>query len=1083
MSTTELRNSLKKYNLVSNISKLKKDELIKILRAVKKYSSNKQTDFNNFYFGDKLVKLNEEQKLIVQAPLNQHNRIIACAGSGKTTTIICRIKYLIDCGVDPETIMLTTFNVDAAESMRNKLIEVFGFMPRITVGTIDSIACRFYHRYFKRNYKVSVSEYALYMLEYMNDPDNIIKSIYKHVFFDEFQDVNSTQYALLLKFYEYGLWLTVIGDDAQNIYQFRGSDVKYIINLESVIPELKTYKLVYNYRSTPEIIRLANSSIDLNVDQIKKQMIPVQKSIQRLPTVEFSNNSKDQFTKIFDQINYHLKSGIPHHEIAILSRNNIHLKSFEELLEKSNSRNLAIPYVALLTEDNDTKPKIKQNHITLTSIHKSKGLEWDVVFILGCDDFGFPSQVDNLSLQEERRLFYVATTRAKRFLNYYFTPIKDGKLTRFLQEVDISLYNFINYDKKYYEFNNSRTCKWITSVTETIRLINENDLLKMRKQGIIPTRDMVLDELNDKSSDITTEKIHKTHNVNQFITSYYLQPDFGEYIDRHITREIGRRKPESKGLLDKDCVVLISAQYFTKLELEIARKYTAHLKINIRKITNNKSCPNDRYIDLLETNDYELENIYPIDRKYTNPLIDFVNKLIIIAKKFNVDVVYLLDCISSKSDIPKSQQILFEQHYKKYTSDERSLDIKRSIYQTSLAKTILSGRRRLLYKDVSEHFTTNYDDFLDDTLVYIDRLEPEFNNLLCKRMVVNEDWDLYGEIDLIYNDTLIDFKCSSSNDFKLDWMLQLLTYTAMYRLEGHIVNNIQIYNALQGETYTIDVSQWNKEKELLEFLYDVRIRQIIRNVSTVDNQIFPIIYTTTNKEKNELILPKSKFTEEYLYDLTKIFGDSLGNYMINQLNKSSKLYKFNNKRYIVFDTETTGLPSPGSQYNNLRAFDSARMIQICWAIYENNNLLEVKDYYIYPNGFTKIDNTHIHHITFNDCIRHGVNINTVLDELLKDIKTVKFIVGHNVAFDINIVLSELFRAKKNTDDFGKMLTKCTMNLAIPLKIDGTLKRPKLVKLYKHLFGQEFDNQHNAKYDVLATGEIFNKLVEINITKI
>lgn len=1078
MSTTlELRNSLKKYNLVSNISKLKKDELVKILHAVKKYSSNKQTDFNNFSFGNKLVKLNNEQKLIVQAPLNQHNRIIACAGSGKTTTIICRIKYLIDCGVDPETIMLTTFNVDAAESMRNKLIEIFGFMPRITVGTIDSIACRFYHRYFKRDYKVSVSEYALYMLEYMNDPDNIIKSIYKYVFFDEFQDVNSTQYALLLKFYEYGLWLTVIGDDAQNIYQFRGSDVKYIINLENTIPELKTYKLIYNYRSTPEIIRLANSSIDLNVDQIKKQMIPIKQSIQKLPTIEFSNNNREQFTKIYDQITYHLKSGVPHHEIAILSRNNSHLKAFEELLEKSNTKNIIIPYIALLTEDNDTKPKIKQNHITLTSIHKSKGLEWDVVFVLGCDDFGFPSQVDNLSLQEERRLFYVATTRAKRFLNYYFTPIKDGKLTRFLQEVDISLYNFINYDKKYYEFNNSRSCKWITSVTETIRLINENDLLKMRKVGIIPTE--------NNPFEIITEKLHKTHNVNQFITSYYLQPDFGEYIDRHIIREIGRRKPDSKGLLDKDCIILISTQYFTKLELEIAKKYASHLKINIRKITNNKNCPNNRYVDLLEVNDYGLENIYPIDRKHSNVLVDLINKLIMIAQQYNIDVVYLLDCLSSKSDIPKSQKILFEQHYRKYTSDEKSLNIKRSIYQTSLAKTILSGRRRLLYKDVSEHFTTNYDDFLDDTLVYIDRLEPEFNHLICKKMVVNEDWDLYGEIDLIHNDTIIDFKCSSSNDFKLDWMLQLLAYAAMYRLEGYPVNNIQIYNALQGETYTIDISKWNKEKLLLEFLYDIRIRQIIRNISTneINDQTYPIIYTTNNRQNKELLIPKSKYTDEYLYDLTNIFGDNLGNRMITQLDKSSKMYKVNNKRYIVFDTETTGLPIPGSKYNNLNSYDNARMIQICWAIYENNKLLEVKDYYVYPNGFNKIDNTHIHNITYQDCVNKGVNINKVLDEFMKDVQTVKFIVGHNVAFDINIVLSELFRLKKNTDILSKTLSKCTMNLSIPLKIDGTLKRPKLVKLYNHFFGKEFDGQHNAKYDVLATGEIFNKLVEIGVTRI
>lgn len=55
-----------------------------------------------------------------------------------------------------------------------------------------------------------------------------------------------------------------------------------------------------------------------------------------------------------------------------------------------------------------------------------------------------------------------------------------------------------------------------------------------------------------------------------------------------------------------------------------------------------------------------------------------------------------------------------------------------------------------------------------------------------------------------------------------------------------------------------------------------------------------------------------------------------------------------------------------------------------------------------------------------------------------------------------------------------------MEKSIPLKVDGYLKAPKLIKLYKFLFGKEFEHQHNAKYDVLATADVFIELNKRNL---
>lgn len=77
-----------------------------------KKDSNKKQD----------IEPNEEQKMIINQDKNRHMQIRACAGSGKTTTILCRVKYLIEVEkVRPERILITAFNIDAAKNVKTKL--------------------------------------------------------------------------------------------------------------------------------------------------------------------------------------------------------------------------------------------------------------------------------------------------------------------------------------------------------------------------------------------------------------------------------------------------------------------------------------------------------------------------------------------------------------------------------------------------------------------------------------------------------------------------------------------------------------------------------------------------------------------------------------------------------------------------------------------------------------------------------------------------------------------------------------------------------------------------------------------------
>ena len=107
---------------------MNKTELKNLFNGLNYYVSNKSVlNSNQFKFKSKTITLSEEQNLIVKSEPAQHQRILAGAGSGKTTTILCRIKYLLDYWMCPDRILILTFNRDSAQSIRNRLTDLFGF--------------------------------------------------------------------------------------------------------------------------------------------------------------------------------------------------------------------------------------------------------------------------------------------------------------------------------------------------------------------------------------------------------------------------------------------------------------------------------------------------------------------------------------------------------------------------------------------------------------------------------------------------------------------------------------------------------------------------------------------------------------------------------------------------------------------------------------------------------------------------------------------------------------------------------------------------------------------------------------------
>jgi hypothetical protein len=813
MKLNELKQKCKELG-IQNYSTKKKQELIDLIHNF----NNKQEDlcnYSKFTLEGNIIELNEQQQQIVKAKLNENMRIIACAGSGKTTTIICRLKYLIDNKINPNNILITTFNVDASKSIKNKILSLFGYMPNITIGTIDSISKKFYYQYKIENTNnfIGVCEYASKLLNYLKKPEGIeILNKYQYIFFDEFQDINNTQFEIIQQFYKNNSKLILIGDDAQNIYSFRGSNIEYILNLEKYMKDVVTYKLVYNYRSTPEIINFANDSIKNNKDQIPKDMISIKKNNNIKPIIKHYYNLNIQNQEIIKHIiSLHYNQNVSFDEIAIISRNNYCLKILEEDFEKFNSENTRkINYVALITNQNqDIKPNMLENHVTLTTIHKSKGLEWKVVFLLGCEDKYFPSEVDKISIEEERRLFYVAITRPKSILYISFTS---NNISRFIKELDSDNYNFVNFKDSFFNYSEYRNPKYFNSVAELVDMINEEELNELRIKKILPELEII------------TKKIHSDYKYNDEINKYFLHSDYGTFIDRMISRCIGEKNNKSQGIEDYIANVVIGAVILERVEYFLYDKYKNNFKINIDRI-NSKTDKGD-YIKILTENK---DCGYIIDMNYRDKhfIVSIVNKIINTAKqnKFKMADVIVLP----KNYLPENFKESMLKSLLKYRDiNNNSFSILEDIYNISLCGNIYDNRRRLLYKNVSNLFLNNSDILKSINEIYIESIYK--NKLLCKYRVSDDKYDINGEIDLIdlTDNKIIDFKCSQSKEIKIEWVLQLLTYLALIKNNKKKIDfkYIEIYNPLQGIIYTMDISQWDKYDELLDFLSTIRNKKI-----------------------------------------------------------------------------------------------------------------------------------------------------------------------------------------------------------------------------------------------------------------
>lgn len=371
--------------------------------------------------------------------------LLAGAGSGKTRVLIERVKYLINKGINPEKILLITFTRKATLELTerlpkgnvNPLITTFhGFCYKmlsplmelnlvkeeylISEGftkdeirnidiekrnNINSKLIKRYHQLLKKKNLIDFVDLEIILLKKLKNKQfkKYLSSKYPYILIDEFQDTSKYQFLLLQRLLNEESYFFAVGDPDQSIYGFRGANRRVIKSYIKYF-NAKTYILDTNYRSKENIVKLSNKLISHNKDRFNKRLESFSKEKGEI-TIKYFKNKENKNEFIIKELRCLLNEGVKYDEIAILYRNHYVANELKEALY-----NTYIMDVNLLT------------------IHQAKGLEFKAVFIIGLNEGILPMD----DIEEERRLLYVAITRAKDYL--YLLVNREYKVSRFIVE-------------------------------------------------------------------------------------------------------------------------------------------------------------------------------------------------------------------------------------------------------------------------------------------------------------------------------------------------------------------------------------------------------------------------------------------------------------------------------------------------------------------------------------------------------------------------------------------------------------------------------------------------------------------------
>lgn len=378
---------------------------------------------------------NEEQQSFVHQPLTD-GKLYGVPGGGKTTTILARIIRLINDKLIPEHngFIVLTFSRSACSDFiaRGQAIDKVRVFTHMNVCTIHSLSGRIL--YVLGADEPSSLKTSIYRASKIVQTVNSItlrccvpclRSV-KTIIIDEAQDISEIQYNFICKLRDkLGATLVMVGDPNQNIYQFQGGSDKFLLNHPGFCVELRK-----NYRSTLQLVDVINRARPVVSDAGIISGHPVNGVKPVIVCTNIVNIKADLLCSLRTCID-------EGHTIAVIGPNKksaygnssilggiipgIGLNQVATWLYEDG-----IPYSTCYREDSDAfasqnvqtdknESECSKSHVKLLTVHASKGLEFDYVFLL---DFHRQYGTD-IAIQNRRYVWFVGLSRAKKYMKVY----------------------------------------------------------------------------------------------------------------------------------------------------------------------------------------------------------------------------------------------------------------------------------------------------------------------------------------------------------------------------------------------------------------------------------------------------------------------------------------------------------------------------------------------------------------------------------------------------------------------------------------------------------------------------------------
>lgn len=338
------------------------------------------------------MNLSPIQKEVVESK-EKYVVVNSCAGSGKTTTLAERVKYLLKSGVPADKIVVITFTNAAAETMMERI----GAVPGLQCSTVHSYANRLLLSYGVDTSKVLNDENFDKLFSLVKKNPGCAQEV-EYLLLDEGQDSTNQQFEFMLDIVKPKNWM-IFSDHRQSIYKFGGANPQYIIDLINN-PEVEVYDMNENYRCAPEILTYARNLIrplGIDYEDTSKSMRPNARG--RVFDVDYSEPG------ITRTIQKYVDEGkCDYRDWFVLTRTNAELESIQRALEKAKIPTDTFKKAQLTNKG--LEEKMQQNTVKVLTIHTAKGLEAKNVIVIG-------ARFRDL---EERCVSYVAATRARDLL-------------------------------------------------------------------------------------------------------------------------------------------------------------------------------------------------------------------------------------------------------------------------------------------------------------------------------------------------------------------------------------------------------------------------------------------------------------------------------------------------------------------------------------------------------------------------------------------------------------------------------------------------------------------------------------------